>query len=146
MKIYVVSRKFIKMFSANDSFFLRNNFISIGEVEGYEGVPVAGDNVLKLVFDDASDNEGNVNLFTDKHADRIKEFAERIDKSKTLYINCQATISRSGAVGTVLNDYFNLFLQDCKRTKDWYDFFADNRQIQPNAYVMRILRKTMGLV
>lgn len=141
MRIYVVPRRYIKMFSAKDDFFKNNNFISIGEVDGCEGVPIDGKNILKLVFDDATDQETGVNLFNEFHAEQIKAFAERLDQSKPLYINCYAGVSRSGAVGTVLNDYFNLYLTDCKRTPDWEAFYENNRQIQPNAYVMRILRK-----
>ena len=85
MRIFVVPRKYIKMFMHTDMFFKHNNFISIGEAAGYEGVPVNTENVLKLVFDDMSDKETVGTLFTEEHAIQIKNFVDRIDKSKTLY-------------------------------------------------------------
>lgn len=145
MRIFVVPRKYIKMYSFKDMFFKYNNFISIGEQEGYEGVPVNTKNVLKLVFDDMSDKETDGILFNEKHAKQIKEFVDKIDHSKTLYVNCFAGISRSGAVGTVINDYVNCYLSDCKKNEDWFAFFDDNKQIKPNAYVMRVLNKEFGL-
>ena len=63
MIINVVPRKFVKMFTAKDEFFKSNNFISIGEQEGYEGVSANGSNILKLVFDDASPAETGCTLF-----------------------------------------------------------------------------------
>ena len=64
MIINVVPRKFVKMFTAKDEFFKNNNFISIGEQEGYEGVSANGANILKLVFDDASPSEAGLILFS----------------------------------------------------------------------------------
>ena len=145
MRIFVVPRKYIKMFMHTDMFFKNNNFISIGEVAGYEGVPVNTENVLKLVFDDMSDKETVGTLFTEEHAIQIKNFVDRIDKSKTLYVNCFAGISRSGADGTVINDYVNCYLNGLKKNEDWYSFFDDNKQIKPNAYIMRVMNKTFGL-
>ena len=45
--------------------------------------------------------------------------------------------SRSGAVGEVLNWYFNRFLDD--RAGDDEDFRRNNRQIIPNPLVRKIL-------
>lgn len=145
MRIFVVPRKYIKMYMYTDKFFQHNNFISIGESEGYEGVPVDTDNVLKLVFDDMTDKETDGILFNKDQALKIKDFIDRIDKSKTLYVNCFAGISRSGAVGTVINDYVNFYLNNMKKNEDWFAFFDDNKQIKPNSYVMRIMNKEFGL-
>ena len=76
---------------------------------------------------------------------QIKNFVDSIDKSKTLYVNCFAGISRSGAVGTVINDYVNCYLNGLKKNEDWYSFFYDNKQIKPNAYIMMVMNKTFGL-
>ena len=141
MIINVVPRKFVKMFTVKDEFFKNNNFISIGEQEGYEGVSANGANILKLVFDDASPAETGCTLFSPEQARSIKKFVDTIDKSKALYVNCFAGISRSGAVGTVINDYANCYLNDCKKNEDWDLFFQRNPQILPNAYVMRVMRE-----
>ena len=126
-----------------DSFFQENNFISIGEEIGGEGVIASGDNILKMVFEDRTDKEDGI-LFNKEHARQIKEFVDRIDKTKPLFVNCQAGISRSGAVGVVLNDYVNYYLNDCQKNTDWHEFFLINTQIIPNAYVARILRNELG--
>ena len=144
MKIYVVPRSFVKQFNVKSSFFKDNNFISIGEFEGGEGVSANGDNILKLVFEDISDREDGI-LFTEDQAKQIKEFVDRIDKEKALFVNCQAGISRSGAVGAAINDYVNYKLNDCQKSKDWYQFFDMNTRIRPNAYVSRILKRTLEL-
>lgn len=145
MIINVVPRKFVKMIPANDEFFKNNNFISIGEQEGYEGVSANGANILKLVFDDASSSEAGCKLFTPEQALQIKTFVDKIDKAKPLFVNCYAGISRSGAVGTVINDYVNCFLNDYRKNDDWDLFFQRNPQILPNAYVMRVMREEFGL-
>ena len=145
MIINVVPRKFVKMVPANDEFFKNNNFISIGEQEGYEGVSATGSNILKLVFDDASPSESGCTLFTPEQARSIKQFVDTIDKTKALFVNCYAGVSRSGAVGTVINDYVNCYLNDCKKNDDWDLFFQRNPQILPNAYVMRVMREEFGL-
>lgn len=141
MIINVVPRKFIKMFAKTDEFFKNNNFISIGEQEGYEGVSANGSNILKLVFDDSSPTETGCTLFSPEQARSIKKFVDTIDKTKVLYVNCFAGISRSGAVGTVINDYVNCYLNDCEKNDDWDLFFQLNPQILPNAYVMRVMRE-----
>jgi len=145
MIINVVPRKFVKMFPVNDAFFKNNNFISIGEQDGCEGVSATGSNILKLVFDDASPSEVGCKLFTSEQALQIKAFVDRIDKTKPLFVNCYAGISRSGAVGTVINDYVNCFLNDCKKNKDWDLFFVQNPRILPNAYVMHVMCEKFGL-
>ena len=52
-----------------------------------------------------------------------------------------AGISRSGAVGEVLNDYFNKYLE-FNALDDEY-FRRLNRQIQGNPLVRRVLRETL---
>lgn len=143
MQIYVVPRFYVARYEPESVFFKANNFISIGEEFGKEGVPVDGDNILKLVFDDISDKEEG-KLFSEKQAMMIKEFVDRIDKTKPLFVNCYAGISRSGAVGSVLNDYVNYMMNDGAKNEDWYYFEKDNKQIKPNAHVVRVLKKVLG--
>ena len=143
MKIFVVPRHWVEMFHKDNPFFKENNFISIGEYEGGEGVSADGDNILKLVFEDISDKEEG-KLFSDKQAKMIKEFVDRIDWSKPLYVNCAAGISRSGAVGSVLNDYVNFMMNNGEKNDDWFRFHQINSKIRPNAYVSRVLKKELG--
>lgn len=81
-------------------------------------------------------------MFFDKQdAKHIHEFARDIidDGSKPIYIHCDAGVSRSGAVGYILNEYYNKFLTD---NKEDYDFFnLKNSHILPNPLVVRLLKK-----
>ena len=52
-------------------------------------------------------------------------------------------VSRAGAVGTVLNEYFNRVLGD--HEDDYRSFFLQNRRISPNPYVLRVMKETLGL-
>lgn len=97
-------------------------------------------NVIVLKFDDISEdlefkpgkyakviNEEQANElinFITKNEDRIK--------NGNSIIHCSAGVSRSGAVGTFINDYFNF---------DYKKFKENNPNIQPNPEVLRILKK-----
>ncbi len=126
-------------------FWRENNFISIRN--SFEenlncAVPVNQKNVLKLQFDDAvADSAGNLILFNEEMAKQIVAFIADIDKSRELFINCAAGVSRSGAVGEVLNEYFNKYLEN--NAPDDYYFTLYNRQIQGNSLVRRLLRKAL---
>ncbi|MBQ1971250.1 MAG: dual specificity protein phosphatase family protein, partial [Treponema sp.] len=61
----------------------------------------------------------------------------------SIYVNCAAGISRSGAVGYVLNLYFNKFLENNEH--DYKLFNQNNSQIQPNPYVKSLLMSKFGL-
>ena len=60
---------------------------------------------------------------------------------KLFYIHCDAGISRSGAVGYILNEYFNKYLIDNK--EDYKFFEMNNSQIMPNPLVVRLLKKEL---
>ena len=126
-------------------FWRENNFISIrhsAETDPNRAIPVDGDNILKLRFDDAvEDPDHTLVLFDAETAGEIVRFIRRIDTRRLLFVNCAAGISRSGAVGEVLNDYFNKYLE-CNPLDDEY-FRRTNRQIQGNPLVRRILREAL---
>ena len=156
MKIRVVSQQWFKentwglgplpVYRCPDSVFWReNNFISIrhsAEADSNCAIPADGDNILKLRFDDAVDDpDHTLILFDAELADEIIRFIRRIDTSRMLFINCGAGVSRSGAVGEVLNDYFNRYLE-FNALDDEY-FRRLNPQILPNPLVRRILRDAL---
>lgn len=91
-----------------------NNFISIrhaAEPDATRAIPLDGPNILKLQFDDAvEDPDHNLMLFDERIAGKIVDFIRSIDTERLLFVNCGAGISRSGAIGEVLNDYFNKHL------------------------------------
>ena len=106
----------VPLYKQPDSdFWKENNFITIRnsfQPDDKCAVPIDGDHILKLCFDDAtSDPDGTLILFNESMARKIADFLKHIDTTRTLFINCAAGISRSGAVGEVLNDYFNRYLE-----------------------------------
>lgn len=156
MKIRVVGQIWYRNFRWGDStvpvydqpesgFWNRYNFITIRNSfpdEAEWAVPVSGANVLKLCFDDAtSDPEGTLILFDEAIARQIAAFLRQIDRNRGLFINCAAGISRSGAVGEVLNDYFNRCLE--QNEADDRFFREHNRQICGNPLVRRILSRVL---
>ena len=80
-------------------------------------------------------------LFDAELAAEIVRFIRKIDPGRLLFVNCGAGISRSGAVGEVLNDYFNKFLE--RNALDDEYFRRLNPQIQGNPLVRRILREAL---
>ena len=180
MKIRVVSQQWFKyntwdlgslpVYECPDSaFWKENNFISIrhsAEPDPRCAIPVDGENILKLRFDDVAeypdrtkaifdgaiieknpqgyygdDPDHALVLFDAGIAGEIVRFIRRIDTTRLMFINCGAGISRSGAVGEVLNDYFNKYLERNERDDEY--FRRTNRQIQGNPLVRRILREAL---
>ena len=156
MKIRVVSQLWFRentwglgplpVYQCPDSVFWKeNNFISIrhaAEKDPNCAVPVDGENILKLRFDDAVEDPGHtLVLFDAAMAGEIVRFVRRIDTDCLLFVNCGAGVSRSGAVGEVLNDYFNRYL-GFNAPDDEY-FRRLNPQILPNPRVRRVLRDAL---
>lgn len=103
-------------------------------------------NVLQLTFDDIcdlslvhEDDIDSVVVFNKKLAKKIFNFVNELNPKKLLYINCSSGISRSGAIGTVINEYLNKFL--INNTVDYEFFNVTNSHIQPNALVKELLEK-----
>ena len=94
------------------------------------------ENVLNLTFDDSTFNQKDVVLFTREQADEILRFVEPLKKLKSynLTVQCEAGMSRSGAIGEVLNDYLGL---------DYKEFKYMNPQVMPNSLVRSILKKAI---
>ena len=69
-----------------------------------------------------------------EHADRIMRFVD--DGSMPLVVHCTQGVSRSGAVGYVLNRYFNRVL--ATNEKDYEYFMARNPFIMPNPNVVEV--------
>ena len=126
-------------------FWKENNFISIRNSFTEDprcAIPVDGENILRLQFDDATaDPECSLTLFDDSMAERIASFVKTFDSRKLLFVNCSAGVSRSGAVGEVLDEYFNVYLE--KNLLDHEYFLRQNPQIQGNSLVRRLLRRAL---
>ena len=156
MKIRVVSQIWFKEHGWGDTpaplylhpgseFWRENSFISIrhsAEPDANCAVPVDGPNILKMQFDDAvEDPDRTLVLFDERLADEIVNFIRDIDRDAVLFVNCGAGISRSGAVGEMLNDYFNKYLERNELDDEY--FRRLNRQIQGNPLVRRLLRAAL---
>ena len=109
-------------------------FISIRD-GGFPLISPDADNFLNLQFDDADDEAhwSMCTLFNEEMATQIKEFTDKNKDKRVFFVHCLMGISRSGAVGEWLNDYFG---------NDYFDFKRTNPHIIPNSLVKRILYKS----
>ena len=155
MKIRVLSRAFFEKVKGTPTeleLLEKSKIISINSSWGFDDTPPFSEKYLKhphlltLTFDDiCNDPEtpedlGNAILFNEDMAHAIMRFVD--DEKFPLLVHCTAGISRSGAVGEVLNWYFNRYLET--NTADDEDFELNNRQIQPNTIVRRIMLKVLA--
>lgn len=150
MKITVLSRGQVKRLHKKDAKFHKSHwFISIfsSEIENqknsYSPLP-DGSNILKLKFDDVTEKDFDYYIHFNKDmAKRVINFIKNIKDDGTMdfIVHCDAGVSRSGAIGYMLNEYFNKFL---KRNQEDIDFFNTiNAHIMPNPEVTRILKQEM---
>lgn len=119
-------------------------FISISNPDSQHTAYFDGNrkNVLNLVFDDATDEENQrrstlglteLQLFTRKQAQEIIDFIEANRDRETVYVHCSAGRSRSGAVGTFINDVWG--------RQTFQEFINSNPTVSPNYYVLALLRR-----
>lgn len=99
-------------------------------------------NVLRLIFDDVTEEENErriktgrqeLQLFTREQADLIVQFMERNKHVKEFYVHCLAGVSRSGAVGTFINDIYG--------EETYFQFLDENPIIKPNYFILALLRR-----
>lgn len=133
------------------------DYATEGDKDGSEPTPVPEkflDKTLVLHFDDATNSSVSrigcsLKLFNKEMAMSICKFIENklneFPETDTIWVHCTAGISRSGAVGVVLNDYFNKFLEN--NSEDFYEFQHNGheRMLDPNPLVSRILKSTLGM-
>ena len=155
MKIRVLPRAFFEKVKGTPTeveLLEKSKIISINSSWGWDDTPPFSEEYLKhphlltLTFDDVCNEPetpedlGNAILFNEDMAHAIMRFVD--DGKFPLLVHCTAGISRSGAVGEVLNWYFNRYLEN--NTADDEDFEQNNRQIQPNTIVRRIMLKVLA--
>ena len=154
MKIRVLPRAFFeKIKGTPDEIELLDNskIISINSSWGWDSEPPFSPelrghkHLLVMNFDDIANEPetpedlGQAVMFSPEMAEQIMRFVD--DGGMPLLLHCAAGISRSGAVGEVLNWYFNRFLTN-NRT-DYDDFIQNNRQILPNPIVRKIMMQKL---
>ena len=120
--------------------FMKYRIISINNVSFPAEPPpfskeyLASRNLLVLYFDDV---EEGPNAMTPEQAKRIADFALRPGDDRPIIVHCSAGISRSGAVGSVFNWYFNRCLAD--NEADYRAFGLRHPYLAPNAQVQKLL-------
>ena len=97
-------------------------------------------NILKLQFDDVTEKDNVGIKFSENHAKKLLDFIKAIksDSDMPFYIHCDAGVSRSGAVGYMLNEWFNKYIETNREDNEF--FIQNNRHIMPNPLVVRILK------
>jgi len=98
-------------------------------------------NLMVLYFDDVSKNiksavclDGKIReakVFTKKQAKKLVDFIELNKDKKSCIVHCTAGISRSGAVGSFINDYYN---------NNSKEFYRKHPNIEPNSVVKSLLK------
>ena len=155
MKIRILARVFFEKVKGTPTeveLLEKSKIISINSSWGFDDTPPFSEDLLNhphlltLTFDDICNEPetledlGNAILFNEDMAHAIMRFVD--DGKISLLVHCTAGISRSGAVGEVLNWYFNRYLES--NTADDEDFVQNNRQIMPNTIVRRIMLKVLA--
>lgn len=117
-------------------------FISINDTCGTDEVPffkTNKSNVMVLFFDDVEEDltiptqeVKKAKAFTLEQAKELFAFVEKNKHRKTCIVHCAAGISRSGAVGTFINDYLG---------GNYSQFKKRNPYIHPNGLVLGLLKK-----
>ena len=156
MKIDILPRSYFEGRIGSDEIaqlLKTHKVISIQSSSGYDSEPpfakghMESKNLLCLVFDDYFGipedpvERSRVALFTPEHADRIMRFVD--DGSMPLAVHCTQGVSRSGAVGYVLDRYFNSVLANNER--DYEYFMARNPFIMPNPNVVEVFLKYLEI-
>ena len=142
MRIRIVSRSFFEAHQGTHreaALLQRYSIISINSIGLPEKPPfspyvLTKPNLLILRFDDV--DEGFPNAMTDSQAQQIADFV-KLSQERPFIIHCTAGISRSGAVGEVLNHYFNRHLSN--DTPAFEQFYRNNPDIDPNSHVRQML-------
>ena len=93
------------------------------------------ENLLCLAVDDIVWTIRGMVLFNMEHARKILGFVE--DSPLPIMVHCNAGISRSGAVGEVLNWYFNCHIQ--QKQEEFQNFYRNHPQIEPNSHIRTVL-------
>jgi len=97
-------------------------------------------NVITLQFDDVlhsgdrspTNDVPNTRSFAESDGKKIIEFLENNPDAKFCVVHCAAGISRSGAIGQFVNDYYK---------GDYDSFVRHNPQIMPNQMVIQTLNR-----
>jgi predicted protein tyrosine phosphatase len=117
-------------------------FISILDSEGWFSTPqlMYGDNTCIIQCDDVLESgepsptnaTTNTRAFDKEDAGKIIDLLEKYPDATECIVHCAAGISRSGAVGEFVNDWY---------AGDYYEFLHNNPKIHPNGLISRTLKE-----
>jgi predicted protein tyrosine phosphatase len=162
MKINVYSLAETINLIKSDEAGAKRNWVSIRDIghdELYEDISNICENLCIIEFDDITCynvlhnllhpyfkktlSNRNLVYFNETLANRIFEFAKNVfDSGEELNIHCYAGKSRSQAIGYVLNQYFNLYLEsnliDFER-----NIKENNSNFMGNSDVIKVMNKVM---
>jgi predicted protein tyrosine phosphatase len=154
MQITVKSRYFFENIKGTEEeakLFSRYRVISVNSVRIPEEPPFSEQywraaNVLILHFDDLDDPfeafRQSGRFMSEADAEAIASFIDTPDQ-RPIVVHCTAGISRSGAIGACLNEYYNkkLFHDEAAHQAFW----TNHPYIKPNLHVMKLLWKRLKL-
>jgi predicted protein tyrosine phosphatase len=109
-------------------------FISILDPEVKDALHPDSDNYKTFWFYDVEEDIGNFKAVTDEQIQDLYDFITSQEGREMCYVHCSAGISRSGAVGTFINDYFE---------QDYKKFRKRHSHIHPNGRVLRLLNRKL---
>ena len=144
MKIRVLPRNFfekIRGIAEEDRLLENYRIISIHSSRGEDSIPPFSGrnrnhrNLLCLTFDDVchEQDKGDCVCFSVRQTEAVMRFAD--DGSMPMLIHCTAGISRSGAIGEILDWYFNRYIAESPA--DHLFFMENNRRIFANTLVRK---------
>ena len=140
MLIKAIPRFRAKLLLEDKDFFKNNNLISINdsvELLAVLGLKVDKKSALSLTFADLDPSYcAGYGMFDTEDAERIIDFLDTMDRSKSLIIHCTMGVSRSGAVAEFACDYLK---------QDRQEFVDNNRHICSNKHVLKTLYKVLDL-
>jgi predicted protein tyrosine phosphatase len=154
MKVFITSKtafdnlmKRKRITNENVESYKKTFFISINDSCGTDEIPYFEnkENVKVLFFDDVekdlevpiigTNKVLTAKAFTSVQARELLEFIERHKDKESCIVHCAAGISRSGAVGTFVNNFYG---------GDWFELKKQNPYIHPNGLVLRLLKDALA--
>lgn len=107
-------------------------FISIMDPEFPDPLYPDATNYKTIWCWDIEEDIGNYKAITQEQIQELYDFIYQNKDKKTCYVHCSAGISRSGAVGTFINDLFG---------EPYFEFKKRNPYIHPNGRILRLLHR-----
>ena len=134
MKITILPKLYFEqlMSKIGDKSTDNSFFISILDPDCKEPIKEDSENYKSWWFWDVDTKVGNYDPINGRQARDIYDFIVANKDKKTCFVHCSAGVSRSGAVGTFINDFMQ---------QDYKEFKRDNPNIMPNNLITSMLNR-----